>query len=230
MPSPFPGMDPYLEDPDICPNLYHNLSTCIQAELQPLLPYPFFAATNFRVWYESPEEEVREAYVEIRTRQERGETLFTIIELLSRANKTPGSHGRELYLRKQREVRASETNLIEIDLLRAGMHTTAVPRQFLDKQIEHFDFHVSVWRHSDPGEFHVYPIRLEQILPKVAVALSHDAPPVLLDLQAAFNRAYDAGPFRRRIHYDRDRIIPPLTPEQTAWANDLLRRQGLLPT
>ena len=38
-----------------------------------------------------------------------------------------GEPGRGLYLRKQREILESDVNLIEIDLLRAGMHTAAVP-------------------------------------------------------------------------------------------------------
>jgi hypothetical protein len=40
---------------------------------------------------------------------------------------------------------------------------------------------------------------------------------VLMDLQAAFDRAYDAGPYRKAVRYAEDAIIPPLPAEQAAW-------------
>ena len=40
MPSPFPGMDPCLEGPDMFPSLYGNLIFSIQELLQPELPEP----------------------------------------------------------------------------------------------------------------------------------------------------------------------------------------------
>ncbi|HKI18636.1 MAG TPA: DUF4058 family protein [Isosphaeraceae bacterium] len=33
MPSPFPGMDPYLENPDHWPGIHHNLISGIQGQL-----------------------------------------------------------------------------------------------------------------------------------------------------------------------------------------------------
>src|SRR5438128_3133792 len=52
MPSPFPGMDPFLEDPEIFPNLHHDLITFLQGTLKSLLPRPYFAAVSTRVWVE----------------------------------------------------------------------------------------------------------------------------------------------------------------------------------
>ena len=46
MPSPFPGMDPYLEDADMFPSLHGNLVFAIQELLQPQLPEPYFAKTG----------------------------------------------------------------------------------------------------------------------------------------------------------------------------------------
>lgn len=37
MPSPFPGMDPYLESPVIWPDVHHGLISEIQAALNPRL-------------------------------------------------------------------------------------------------------------------------------------------------------------------------------------------------
>ena len=52
MPSPFPGMDPYLESPDWFPNLHHDLIFCIKRALQSRLPRSYYAQSNQRVWLE----------------------------------------------------------------------------------------------------------------------------------------------------------------------------------
>ena len=61
--------------------------------------------------------------------------LVTAIEFLSPSNKTPGKRGRELYLRKQREMLDSPAHLVEIDLLRGGVHSTAVPLERLERRL-----------------------------------------------------------------------------------------------
>jgi Protein of unknown function (DUF4058) len=51
------------------------------------------------------------------------------------------------------------------------------------------------------------------------VPLLPEDPPVQLDLEAAFNGAYEAGPYRKAIWYGKDPIEPPLHPDQAAWAS-----------
>ena len=53
MPSPFPGMDPYLENPEIFPDLHDSLITYIRENLQANLPPPYYAAIGRRVWIEA---------------------------------------------------------------------------------------------------------------------------------------------------------------------------------
>ena len=72
-------------------------------------------------------EERTEPYLEIYARSEGGDRLITAIEVLSRTNKTVGGPGRQKYLEKQREILDGQVHLVEIDLLRGGAHTTAVP-------------------------------------------------------------------------------------------------------
>lgn len=261
MPSPFPGMDPYLEHPRRFPNLHHNLMTCLQGELQPQLPAPYYASSDARVWLEysqryvepdvsvlhpgrgprggvaiaaEPEEpvvvrvetvlhdELHESFLEIYAGTGEDERLVTSIEVLSPTNKTPGERGREMYLSKQRELLDGRTHLVEIDLLRGGYHATAVPRDLAVKRAGPFDYHVSVHRFDRPADYFVYPIQLGQRLPRIAVPLLPGVPDVPLDLQAAFDRAYDIGPYRRSVHYGRDPIVPPLRPDQEEWAAQVL--------
>ncbi|NLF72862.1 MAG: DUF4058 family protein [Candidatus Anammoximicrobium sp.] len=48
MPSPFPGMDPYLEAPDIWPDLHDRLAGQISTELNRSLPQPYYARLEMR--------------------------------------------------------------------------------------------------------------------------------------------------------------------------------------
>jgi hypothetical protein len=54
MPSPFPGMDPYLESPDDFPDLHLTFITYLKGAIQSRLPEPYFARTGQRVWIEYP--------------------------------------------------------------------------------------------------------------------------------------------------------------------------------
>lgn len=55
MPSPFPGMDPYLEHPQVFPDLHDRLITHLSESLQAKLPAPYYAAIGRRVWVEVSE-------------------------------------------------------------------------------------------------------------------------------------------------------------------------------
>src|SRR5437773_9325252 len=70
------------------------------------------------------DEAVTEGYIEIRERG--GGKVITVIEFLSPANKG-GGEGQRLYLQKQQEVLHSDTNLVEIDLVRSGQRVIAFP-------------------------------------------------------------------------------------------------------
>ena len=48
MPSPFPGMDPYLEAPDIWPDLHDALAAEIRGALNLSLPSPYYARLEMR--------------------------------------------------------------------------------------------------------------------------------------------------------------------------------------
>ena len=265
MPSPFPGMDPYLENPEIFPDFHDSLITYFREALQASLPAPYFAALGRRVWIElarrsvgpdvqihrakagiaSPRpkfaspfavaaapvarpvtvkiahDEFREPFVEIYTRGDEGKRLVTSIEVLSLSNKTAGEQGRDLYLRKQKEILSSKVNLVEIDLLRGGQHVTAVPLQAALSECEAFDYHASIHCFDDQETFFVYPIHLEERLPPIAIPLLPGDSPVTVDLQSVFNRCYDAGPYAREIHYGVDAVLPALSADQAVWAAEL---------
>ncbi len=55
MPSPFPGMDPWLEDPAIFPDLHDALIIYLRDALNAALPEPYVASAATRVWIDDGE-------------------------------------------------------------------------------------------------------------------------------------------------------------------------------
>ena len=253
----FPGMDPWLEDPPLWPDLHESLIVYLRAQLQPLLRGRYVAAIEQRLYVEGPDRniapavwirerakrdaasravtvaevdeplvadiealEVHESYIEIRDLHA-GQNVVTVIEVVSPANKCPGP-GRKLYKKKQREVRGSETHLVEIDLLRSGRHVLALPEMVARRRAT-YDYLVSVNRAvGNRGRFQFYPRRLRDRLPRIAVPLTGDDLDVPLDLQAGLARVYEDGAYRDRVDYAKP-CHPPLSDEDQAWAADLLR-------
>ncbi|HVS36341.1 MAG TPA: DUF4058 family protein [Gemmataceae bacterium] len=270
MPSPFPGMDPYLEDPAVFPDLHGRLITYLSEFLNAVLPTPYFTGIASRVWIEVSQrrvepdvnvlrpteslnggaqagsagggvavaeavatepivipferEEVRQAFLEIRAQP--GERLVTTIEVLSPANKTAGQ-GRTLYLQKQEEMLQSPVHLVEIDLLRAGVPTTVVPMGSAVRDAGFFDYHACVHRWDRPNVCFLYPIQLQGRLPILSIPLLPEDRPVVVDLKAVLDRAYDSGQYRRRVHYQEPPPPPPLHPNQLAWVEQILTAAGL---
>ena len=210
MPSPFPGMDPYLEDPLIWPSVHHLLISQIGTTLNRSLPPGYVAAFGERVFVAGPDreiypdvlvkdvpdargdasyhergtatavsdapwviavtsDEVVEGFVEVRALAG-DQRVVTTIEVLSPRNKTAGSEGRKLYRQKQREILASDTHLLEIDLLRAGQHTVAAPREALLRR-RPYHYLVSLSRGNQRHQCEVWGVALPSPLPRVRVPL-----------------------------------------------------------
>lgn len=169
-------------------------------------------------------DEFREPYIDILTRNSAGEIVVATIEVLSPANKRSGP-GRDLYLKKQREILdEARVHLIEIDLLRGGEHTTAVPRSAAFRRSKGFDYHICVRRADRWTDALVYPVRLCGRLPRFPIPLLPGDGEIVVDLQAAFDRSYNDGPFAKRVDYRRPVPEPPLSSEDAAWVADVVNR------
>lgn len=167
-----------------------------------------------------PSLEVHESYIDILDLRS-GKRVVTTIEVASPTNKYAGP-GREAYLQKQSEVRASGTHLVEIDLLRAGPHVLAVPEWVARGQRE-YDYLASVNRATGVRDtFELYPRTLRERLPRVKIPLADPDPDVLLDVQAVVERNYAAGRYLERIDYDGP-CRPKLSADDEAWARQTIQ-------
>jgi hypothetical protein len=159
-------------------------------------------------------EEERLPYLEIRDRA-RNEVV-TVVELLSPSNKTTGVN-RDQYLAKVQRILASNTNFVEIDLLRGG------PRMPWDG-LQPCDYYVIISRPAQRSganpQAAFWPLRLREPLPTLSIPLRDGDEEPSLDLQALMHRVYDSAGYHLFI-YDSE-PEPALSVADAVWAAQIL--------
>src|SRR5712691_7269109 len=115
MHSPFPGMDPYLEQASLWGGVHTSLITVMRELLNRSLPERFFVGS------EDCSIETIDIHAPYLTIQD-ARTLEDIatLELISPVNKEESSSAQREFLLKRARTLRSSTHWIEIDLLRAG--------------------------------------------------------------------------------------------------------------
>ena len=226
MPSPFPGMDPYLEDDALWPVFHHQLVMCLYQILLPGLVDRYRARVTQRHYVTEQalftsvvREEHHEDLVEIRQRNDG--RLVTLVDVVSPANKTSAA-GRAAYLERRREGKSAGANLVELDLVLQGQPTLEYSRDGLPD----WDYAVTVTRSTQPERYEIYTATLQKRLPRSRLPLAADDRDTVLDLHTAFTRCYDQGGFAAKIDYRRDPSTA-LSGEDRQWLNEVLRQQKL---
>jgi hypothetical protein len=171
-----------------------------------------------------PHDEQSETFIEIYIGRGSDRRLVTAIEVLSPINKRPGEKGRDLYLRKQAELLDAQCHLVEIDLLRGGTHTTAVPEARLKRKVPSFAYHVCSHHFDHFEDFLIYPIHLPDPLPTISIPLLPGDGEVAVSLQKVFERTYAAGPYHREVDYAQAVPLPEMTPAQAEWVRERVAR------
>lgn len=162
-------------------------------------------------------ETVQERYLEIRE-LETG-AVITAIELLSPANKRPGP-GRNTYEAKRRQILASLTNLVELDLLRGGQPMAVVGHT------DETPYRILISASSQRPAADLYGVWLRDPLPTIPIPLKPAEASILLDLQAVLAGVYDRGRYHTRIDYTQPPPPPALSPDTQAWLGEVLQKAG----
>ncbi len=228
MPSPFPGMDPYLENPKVWPAFQHQLVAALYQTLLPGLVDRYRARVFTRQYVsETPlftsvlRETHEEEGIEVRARTDG--RLVALVEGVSPANRTTPA-GRAAYLEARRQAQLQRAAVVEIDLVTQGKPLLGYSRDGLPA----FDHAVTVTRATAPDRYEIYTATLRKRLPKFKLPLAADDRDALVDLQSVLARAYDQGGFAARVDYAAPPPADvPLSDADRAWADDLLRHQNL---
>ena len=226
MSSPFPGMNPYLEEPAIWPLFHQQLITALYQILLPglvdryrsrLVPRQY--VSEMPLFTSVVREEHREETIEIRHRSDG--RLITLIDVVSPANKATES-GRQAYLQRRRSALAEHANVAEIDLVLQG--TPMV--EYSQEDVAERDYAVVVTRATQPNRPDHYPCTLQKRLPKFRLPMAGDDKEVFVDLHTTFLRSFEQGSFEEQLDYSRDPATK-LAPDKLEWLDAFLRQQKL---
>jgi hypothetical protein len=249
MPSPLPGMNPFLESSELWSEFHSRMIVAIADALSETLSQEYRVAVEKRVYLSQGEgtisigipdvsittssssstggaaiateptiveipvaEEVQERFLEIR--EVATGRVVTVIELLSPKNKRAGE-GRDAYLQKRQRIMMSQTHLVEIDLLRAG-----VPLPMVGGHKSDYRILVSASHHRPKAQLYAFGIRQE--IPPIAIPLAAAAA-VTLDLQRLLHEVYDRARFGLAIDYQKP-PLPKLSSEDLKWLLDIIEQ------
>jgi hypothetical protein len=220
MPSPFPGMNPYLEQDDVWHGFHNSFMVQLSQQLQPQLGALYYARISTRQFIHKippvsvfpglpAEDVIRLAFVEIQKLPDR--RTVTVIDLLDPVDKTLEQNF-ENYIERSTALR-KDVSFVEIDLRRGGKRPDT-------RQLPPGDYYVLVSRFSELSRIACWPIGLRNRLPVIPIPLREPDPDVTLDLQDVLHRTYDAAGYGKYIY--RETPEPPLHPEAAAWAQQFL--------
>lgn len=140
-------------------------------------------------------------------------SLITSIEVLSPANKA--GEARDQFRRKWLSLHAAGVHLLEIDLIRRGRRVFPLP----DSQAA--PYLITLTRASSKRT-EAWPFTLREPIPSFPVPLMEPDPDAPIDLQGIFDVIYTQGRYGRAIDYSATPPPPPLSPEDEAWAREII--------
>lgn len=154
-------------------------------------------------------DDVVERFLEVRVAGS-GEVV-TVMELLSPSNKRSGE-GRRTYDAKRSRVLGTRTNLVEIDLIRAG---DPMPMR-LPPGVPPGDYRIVVSRSPTRPRADVYAFSLRDPIPAVPVPLLPDDQEPLVPLNQLLHELYDRAGYDLTVDYAGP-LDPPLAPDDSVW-------------
>jgi hypothetical protein len=252
MPSPFPGMDPYIES-WIWADFHASVVTEIRGQLNQLLPKRYIASTEWYVWRVDDVERLLlggpDLYVTDKAPSPSGPAVATIEAPIITV--LPG------VVRKQRYVKIIDPEerrvVTVIELLSPSNKTAGEDGQAYRMKREEYiangislveidllrsghrpplgdpappisDYYLLVHRGWEKNRLGIWPVSVRDPLPPIPIALDPDVPAVLLDLRACLDRVYDLGRYGEQLDYTKP-PRPAFHEPDATWARELLARR-----
>jgi len=253
MPTPFPGMDPYLERSGLWNQVHHDLISDIRRYLLPLLRPDYIITIEQRTYLSLTPPDKKPLYISahesslpspnatiitlpyiiklphpipittswLEIREIETQDVMTVIEVLSPVNKVHPK-GRHEYLTKRLKILSSWTNLVEIDLLRAGK---PLPMQLPHPKSSHYRIITSRY-HQRPHAL-AYLFNLTEIIPDISIPLLPDEPEPLLPLNQILHTMYDESGYDLQIDYHQPPPPPQFDNDTATWLQNIITNQPL---
>jgi hypothetical protein len=256
MPSPFPGMDPYLEHPQLWPEVHSRLIVAIADALGPQLRPKYRVAVEKRVY-----EDVDGLAI-----GQPDSSIFRVVPDATLAPAPPSLTATEPILvevplpevitQRYLEIREVGTNEVVtvLELLSPSNKKPGKGRQIYEAKrltilgslthlieidlIRAFQplplrgtvapslYRILVSRAEQRPQATLYPFNLPNPIPVFPVPLRSEDTEPFLDLQSLLNQVYDRASYDLAIDYTQE-PVPPLLEADAVWVNAWLKRQQL---
>jgi hypothetical protein len=250
MPSPFPGMNPYLEQNDTWEDFHHDFITRSREILSEQVGPHYLVKIEVRLYLHELSAEERRYF----GRADVGVSTPAAAPSCAAASLAPApvrltlaavdvERHSSLEIRDRRNRRL--VTVIELlsptnkapgadrnDYLAKRSQILASPTHLVEIDlgrggerpqppgIPPCDYYVLVSRAEERPDLDLWPISLRDRLPVVPIPLAAPDPNVSLDLQAVLHRVYDAAAYGKYIYGETPQ--PPLSPSDAAWAQQFV--------
>jgi hypothetical protein len=245
MPSPFPGMDPYLENPDLWPNVHNSLIAAIRDSIAPRLRPRYFVALEERIYVEEMEPSVirpdltvvgaRGGSGELASSRPRAGVVEVLLPVADRLHET--------YLEIRSVADGSVVSVIEL-LSPSNKRSGDGRREYLRKRASLLrsmtslvevdllrsgermpiagarpvaDYEILVSRAWERPRAQLVLFNLRDPIPAFPIPLAQGEDEAPLELQALLSSLYDRAGYDLRIDYG-TAALPPISGEDIAWA------------
>ncbi|NET72673.1 MAG: DUF4058 family protein [Sphaerospermopsis sp. SIO1G2] len=141
-----------------------------------------------------------------------------IIEILSPTNKK-SKEGRKSYLDKRDKIFETNTNLVEIDLIRTGEKMPMITHT------PDTDYRILVARSHRLPSAQLFPFSVREPIPNFTIPIQKSEPEIELNLQNIFLEIYEQAGFDLTLDYNIP-PVPELSGENQEWMDLLLKEQG----
>ncbi len=255
MPPPFPGMDPYLEHPDLWPDVHNGLIAALRDQLSPAVRPFYYVALEERTYLEEPPELIlvgRPDLAVVATQPEasssgamdRGRRVLEV-ELPAAVPV------RETYLEVRGVADGDVVTVIEL-LSPANKRSGTGRRLYLDKRVNVLatrtslveidllrvgeampmlgppidsDYRILVSQGWRRPKAEVTAFGVRDPLPALAVPLRRYEPEPRVDVASVLRALYDRASYDLRIDYRRP-PVPPLAQDDAEWAARCIEAAG----
>lgn len=256
MPSPFPGMDPYLEARAMWPDVHHRLIYNISDYLMQQLRPKYIARIGERIQLAAFDQSYVPDVMMVKKLRETpaayGEAVADeprVYEMLDEAATEPYIEIVALdsgdvvtvieVLSPANKVDKGREQYIQKqkDLQAAGVNLveidllgygkeTTLARKIPDIEPADWRYMICTYREKRFRGLEVYAVPLKERLPNCKIPLRPPDEDVVLALTAVFNRCYDVGGYDLIVDYSQPPAVS-LREEEEAWVDAYLKEKGL---
>ncbi|OJW20735.1 MAG: hypothetical protein BGO49_03950 [Planctomycetales bacterium 71-10] len=248
MPSPFPGMNPYLEQPALWPDFHAKFLVELAERLVSAVRPRYFVLLERHVFVQEPPGEpttIRlrpDVLIATPRRHEGGGVAVADVAAPVEVEHLAQEVERVSYLEIREAASGDVVAVVELlssahkdedrltylarreKILGSAVHLVEIDILRGGRPMPEFNrppcaYSVLVSHADGRPRAGFWPIQLRERLPEIPVPLRRPDPPAKVDLQAILHRVYDVSAYEDFIY--RGRPEPPLDPDDAAWAEAL---------